>query len=154
MASEQKLSVEDVRAIAQSISRRRAVFAEEPVEQTIAVVLVSAGDRFTAVSCVAGEWSGVKGDLTPTGGIPTCPNGHVLIESSSGRKALGWVPDDLDFAVPHHHSHGSTRAPIDLDWLAGQLEAISQGFVPESGVVAACRLVVQRARLRGEQISW
>ena len=32
MADEQKLSVEDVRAIAQSISRRRAVFAEEPVE--------------------------------------------------------------------------------------------------------------------------
>lgn len=87
-----KLTVGQAEQIAESIVFRQDKFKDEELMMSVMVVLFNCGDRFTDVHCVAGEWSGKKGDLESTGGIPKCPNGHVLLESFV-RQTLGWVPD-------------------------------------------------------------
>ena len=43
--------------------------------------------------CVGGEWKGTKGDLTPGGGLPQCPNGHPLLETSTAPRLALVHPD-------------------------------------------------------------
>ncbi len=64
---------------------------------SILVVLLNYGDHLTMVSCTAGEWSGVKGDLVPSAGIPKCPNGHVLVEHRRQMR-LGLVSAPIEVA--------------------------------------------------------
>lgn len=76
--------------IADAIVARQGKF-NELLHQSVMVVLLNYGDRFTQVACIGGEWSGIKDDLPRSSDIPHCPNGHVLTEASTGRKALGIV---------------------------------------------------------------
>lgn len=92
-----ELTVAQANRIAVLITYRQVTFPDETLHTSVMVALLNAGDEFTSVSCVAGEWSGVKGDLSPSDGVPRCPNGHVLMEASTGRKRLGYV--DVDGAV-------------------------------------------------------
>lgn len=90
---EKALSVADARQIVDRIHKRQARFGET-LEMSILVVLLNYGDHLTTVSCTAGEWSGVKGDLVPGAGIPQCPNGHVLVEHRRQMR-LGLVPTSV-----------------------------------------------------------
>lgn len=94
-ASPRPLKVEDGQAIYEAFRSRRERWADEDEFTALMVVLFNFGDRLTGVSCTAGEWSGVKGDLPPRDGIPLCPNGHPLFESPN-RWRLGMVPEVLE----------------------------------------------------------
>lgn len=89
-----ELTLKQAAELADAIVWRRSAILGESLFDSVMVVLLNAGDRFTPVSCMAGEWSGLKGDLPRGPGIPKCPNGHVLMEASSGRKQLGYVDAD------------------------------------------------------------
>lgn len=91
------LTVQEASDIADRITQRRERWPDEDEHQGIMVVLLNCGDQFTPVACIGGEWSGTKAELTPGLGIPHCPNGHVLTESSAGRKQLGWVDDQIGY---------------------------------------------------------
>lgn len=86
------LTVDDARDLASRYLARRARWTEEDAETAFLVVVLNYGDHLTGVSCVGGEWTGIKGDLTPRDGIPLCPNGHPLLEQST-RMRLGLVPE-------------------------------------------------------------
>ncbi len=88
------LTREQANHLAELIVYRQETFPGETLHWSVMVALLNAGDEFTSVSCVAGEWTGTKGDLPPGAGLPRCPNGHVLTESSIGRKQLGYVDAD------------------------------------------------------------
>ena len=89
------LGMDELQAIADKIARRRDLWPDEPIQTSVLVVLCNAGDDRVAVSCIVGEWSGTKADLSGGGGLPMCPNGHALFESGEGRVRLGWVPEVL-----------------------------------------------------------
>lgn len=91
------LSVGQASEIAIAIIERQRRF-HELLDTSVKVVLLNYGDRFTPVSCVGGEWSGIKDDLPRSGDLPRCPNGHVLLESDTGRKALGLI--DVEPMMP------------------------------------------------------
>lgn len=82
MAEPQYLTVPDVEDIADRIQQRQHHFNED-LTASVGVVLMNLGERYVRVECIGGEWSGAKGDLTPRQGIPLCPNGHPLIETST-----------------------------------------------------------------------
>jgi len=87
------LNVDDIEGIIDRIEMRKHLFPDEPWDVTIGVVMANHGDAFTQVVCVGGEWSGLKKDLPHSTGIPRCPQGHVLTESSD-RIRIGWVEED------------------------------------------------------------
>ena len=89
------LGIEDGQAIYESFRSRRDRWTDEDEFTAVMVVLFNFGDHLTGVSCTAGEWSGVKGDLAHREGIPLCPNGHPLFESPH-RWRLGLVPESLE----------------------------------------------------------
>lgn len=76
------LNVTDIHNIAQLIEYRQSMFDEE-FEMSVGVVLMNYGEREVKVECVNGEWSGLKGELSRSPDIPKCPNGHVLLETST-----------------------------------------------------------------------
>lgn len=86
------LTITDCEIIIEALEARTVIFPHEPPEQTIMVVLLNIGDRFAETHCVNGEWSGPKYELPKTGGLPKCPNGHVLFQDK-GLK-LGWLEGD------------------------------------------------------------
>lgn len=77
------LSVHDVQEIASSIEERQQRWPDESITMAVGIVLMSYGDRFVHIKCIAGEWEGVKGSLPRIPGLPKCPNGHPLIETST-----------------------------------------------------------------------
>lgn len=81
MSDPQFLSVQDVQKITASIRSRQERFGEG-LDMSVGVVLMNYGERHVRVKCIAGEWSGTKGDLAPRDGVPLCPNGHPLLETS------------------------------------------------------------------------
>jgi hypothetical protein len=83
------LTIENAQEIAAAILRRQRMWGES-LDVAVPVVLFNIGDHFTGVSCINGEWSGTKAQLTPRDGVPLCPNGHVMLETDRGRK-LAWV---------------------------------------------------------------
>lgn len=91
------LTIDQAYDIADRFTARRVAFKDETDQYSLMVVLLNYGDHLTRVDCINGEWSGTKGDLLrqPTGlhgfGIPKCPNGHVLTESTE-RLQLGLIP--------------------------------------------------------------
>lgn len=85
------LNAEDIQKITEAIEFRRQRFQEESFDMSVGVVLMNYGARFVEVVCLNREWSGVKGDLTPRDGVPLCPNGHPLFETSTAPvMALVW----------------------------------------------------------------
>jgi len=92
------LTLEQATQIADTIAYRQTHFDGESLETSIMVVLLNTGSKWVSVRCINEEWSGTKGDLVPDphGGVPKCPNGHVLVETGPGKK-LAYV-DDIDYA--------------------------------------------------------
>lgn len=94
------LTVDQAFDIAAKIAYRQANFPDEALDFSVVTVLVNYGDALTPVSCVRGEWDGIKAELVgPPGALPLCPNGHPLLEGSA-RQRLGLVPDVDPFAAP------------------------------------------------------
>lgn len=90
-----QLTINDVEMILEALQLRNNNFPNEPGEMTLGIVLLNIGDRFAPVSCVAGEWEGIKQDIPKSENpedLPMCPNGHVLTQGP-GLK-LGWIEDD------------------------------------------------------------
>jgi len=85
------LSVTEAAEIAALVEYRQGQFADESLHTSVMMAVLNYGDKFVGVRCIRGEWSGVKGDLTPRDGVPLCPNGHVMIEISAGLR-LALVP--------------------------------------------------------------
>lgn len=85
------LSVQDIEMIAEAVLERQENFRDEPVDVSLCVVLSNIGDRFAQVSCINGEWTGVKfkANLRIVSDIPRCPNGHVLYQTEGLQ--LGWI---------------------------------------------------------------
>lgn len=85
------LTIKDVEVILEAVGARKKNFPDEPAAMTIALVLMNIGDRYAKVSCVAGEWVGLKTDIpkSETNDIPKCPNGHVLTQDRG--LSVGWV---------------------------------------------------------------
>lgn len=82
------LSLEEGYQVAEAIEARQSRFQDEPLRESILVVLFNFGDRYIQVKCVAGEWEGIKADIPRRegGGIPLCPNGHVMTEHGGGKE--------------------------------------------------------------------
>lgn len=90
-----RLSTDDVELILEKLQTRHKNFPDEPAEMTLGIILLGMGDQFTPVSCVGGEWSGLKEDIPKRedpNELPKCPAGHVLTEGRGLR--LGWLEDD------------------------------------------------------------
>lgn len=87
------LRLEQIDVIVEAIRLRQHRQPLETTDQSIAVILLNAGERYNLVKCLNGEWSGMKGEIplpaenTP----PKCPNGHVLLEYLGVR--LGWIEE-------------------------------------------------------------
>lgn len=75
------LDAVDIVEIAEAIQRRQENF-EEHFMMSVGVVLMNYGDKYVNVECVGLEWQGQKKDLEPGDGVPLCPNGHPLFETS------------------------------------------------------------------------
>jgi len=79
--------------IVEAVKRRQSKFPDEPLEQTLPLILMNIGDRYIPLRCEQKEWRGYKKDiLVKPGEDPTCPNGHALIKQRG--VALGWVIDN------------------------------------------------------------
>jgi len=93
MSAPWTLTLAEAGAIAEAVQYRQDNWSGESLLNSVMVVLLNAGSEYTPVRCVGGEWSGTKGDLASTGGgIPLCPNGHVLLETGPGKR-LGFVTE-------------------------------------------------------------
>lgn len=103
------LAVDDIKRIAERIEYRMETF-DEPFLMSVGVVLANYGDSFTRVSCVGPEaWQGTKTDaVSLTHRIPTCPNGHPLLEHDGGLR-LALVP-----AVESRYRKDTTTEGGDL----------------------------------------
>lgn len=86
------LTVDQARDMAIRYFNRRGLFEEEDKITSFLVVVLNYGDHLTEVSCIAGEWNGMKGDLQSREGIPLCPNGHPLLENAYQLR-LGLIPE-------------------------------------------------------------
>jgi len=78
-----QLTVHQAKQIADAYLARRERWGEAGEDETtsLLVVLLNYGDHLTPVACIGGEWTGTKGDLPASTGIPLCPNRHPLTES-------------------------------------------------------------------------
>ena len=85
------LTIADVEQIAGAIKTRRKNFPDEPLEMTVALVLLNIGDRYAPVQCIEQEWTGLKQDIPKGEGVPKCPNGHVMTQGPG--LSLGWYTD-------------------------------------------------------------
>ena len=86
------LHVQEAAEIANAVERRQVRW-DETLEQSVVVVLLNYGGKFIQVACVNGEWVGTKDDLRGGEGLPCCPSGHPLLETSGGKRlALVDVP--------------------------------------------------------------
>lgn len=85
------LSVEQIEALIEVIRLRQFRNRAESTPDSIRVALATAGERYKLVRCINGEFTGMKGELPVSQGVPRCPNGHVLLEDLGLR--LGWVDE-------------------------------------------------------------
>ena len=88
----QSLKIEDVQMILDAVQARKNNFPQEPDDITWTLVLLNIGERYRSVACIEGEWVGKKQDIPKPemGAIPTCPNGHPLLQAENGI-TIGWV---------------------------------------------------------------
>lgn len=84
------LNVNQAQDITTRYLARRENLPDEDEFTAMMVVLLNYGNHLAEVHCIGGEWSGLKGQATAGPGVPTCPNGHPLIERA-GHPQLGMV---------------------------------------------------------------
>lgn len=89
------LNTADVEMIVEAIEQRQKNFPEEPAIMTLTLVMLNIGNRFTELTCIEQEWTGLKADLPKIDGEPRCPNGHPLSKGPSLK--LMWVPENYDW---------------------------------------------------------
>jgi hypothetical protein len=90
-----RLEDQGVVEIVEAVRRRQTKFPDEPLEQTLPLILMNIGDRYVPLRCEGKEWRGYKKDILAklkAGGDLTCPNGHALIKERG--VVLGWVIDN------------------------------------------------------------
>ena len=92
----QMIGIKDVEEIAERIEYRQRNFPGEEFSMSLGVVLLNYGDQYIKVWCVDPEcgWEGLKRDIIITPELPTCPNGHPLLERDT-RMKLGWVREKI-----------------------------------------------------------
>ena len=88
------LSIEDAYEIFVAITKRHENFPDEPLDMTWILVLRNIGDRYSEVICMNEKhsWKGIKKDIPKGEGIPTCPEGHALMQGAG--LTIGWLPND------------------------------------------------------------
>lgn len=91
MTTHQSLTGPQAADIAEQFQHRRERFPDERTFDALMTVLLNFGDNLTPVACILGEWSGTKGELPRSAGLPLCPNGHPLLETGDGYR-LALVP--------------------------------------------------------------
>lgn len=105
------LTVDECERLYQTLLTRRENFPEEDPHDSFMVVLLNAGDPYTPVICIGGEWEGLKGDLTVEfPDIPLCPNGHPLTEGFG--IALGWANDASTLTMGQAHISDEVEDPM------------------------------------------
>lgn len=77
--------------IVEAVKKRQANFPDEPLEMTLPLILMNIGKRFQPLRCEGKEWKGIRRDIPPGTGEPTCPNGHAIVKERG--ITLGWVMD-------------------------------------------------------------
>lgn len=83
------LTINDLEMILEAVQTRQRNFPSEPASMSFILVMMNIGDRFAPVTCVEGEWEGLKVDIPKGTDIPQCPNGHVLIQGDG--LCIGWI---------------------------------------------------------------
>jgi len=93
------LTIDQAMALFDKFFQRILKCKNESAKTSFVVVMLNYGDHLTPVSCIAGEWTGTKGEARSQypphidgGGLPVCPNGHVLTEGAT-RYRLGLVDE-------------------------------------------------------------
>jgi hypothetical protein len=76
-----RFTTTDIAMVAEAIKRRQEKYTED-LTTSIGVVLMNYGDQYINIKCVKGEWHGKKKDIIPSRNVPSCPNGHRLLEVS------------------------------------------------------------------------
>ena len=90
------ITVEHAEAIAEVVAFRQLAFDGEPIEMSVMVAVMNAGDGWTEVTSFSGDWSGRKNEIPrrEDGGIPLSPTGQPMVESPK-RIRLGWVETEV-----------------------------------------------------------
>lgn len=95
------LTVEDFDMIMEAVEQRQHNWPEEPFKMSMGLIFFNIGDRFAPVSCVdeTHAWEGLKSDIPkdPTGGVPKCPGGHVLMQGEGLH--IGWVNESNNVSI-------------------------------------------------------
>lgn len=84
-----QLDGQGIELILQAVKTRQENFPDEPLEMTLSLILLHIGARFDPLRCEGKEWRGLKKDILPGIGEPTCPNGHALVKERG--LTIGWV---------------------------------------------------------------
>jgi hypothetical protein len=77
------LTVDQAKEMHNAFVNRREAWPNETEQTSFLVVVLNYGDHLTGVSCIGGEWTGTKGEIPVSNGIPLCPIGHPLVESAN-----------------------------------------------------------------------
>ena len=92
------LKIEEAELMYQELEQRMENFPDESLHDSFMVVILNTGDRYTPVTCIGGEWTGLKGDISGSApDVPTCPEGHPLTEGFG--YSLGWVNDSSTLSM-------------------------------------------------------
>lgn len=83
---------EDFDMVLEAVRQRQENFTSEPPVMSMALVMFNIGERFAPVTCIEGEWEGLKYNIPKGDGIPKCPNGHVMTQGKGLQ--LGWIEGD------------------------------------------------------------
>lgn len=86
------LSTTDMDIIFEAVLDRKTNFPDEPSNMIFYLVLSGIGERYRTVQCIEQEWTCLKKDVPQGEDLPTCPNGHALVEGPG--MTIGWIPSD------------------------------------------------------------
>jgi len=78
-------------ALYQKFLTRQLDFPDEGEAVSFNVVILNSGDQYTSITCLNGEWTGIKGEIVAPEppDVALCPNGHNLLEGFG--LSVGWV---------------------------------------------------------------
>lgn len=128
------LTIADAQDIFAAYQYRQEHFAED-CETSMLVVLLNHGAHLTPVSCIAGEWSGVKGDLTPRTRRPHVPERPRLHRRPWRQARL---------------RHGGGVMSLDLDADHGELLTAAVELLADIRTHLAHRSIGETGALIGE----
>lgn len=88
------LSIKDAQEIFEAVKTRQKNFPDEDLGMTLTLILLNIGDRYATATCIDAKhgWTGLKKDIPRGEGIPKCPEGHVLTQTTGF--TLGWMSSE------------------------------------------------------------